>query len=103
MSASFSRRDTLDRKVVEPNRIAAERRNEFQMGVAILGSYAEKQRVWPCPDEHPNVSRRRPDRIKLQRCLARRDQLDIDRGQQLGVEQRAVLRAAGTIDPITGT
>jgi hypothetical protein len=37
---------------------------------------------------------------QLQRRLASRGQLDIDRCQQLGVEQSAVLRAARTINAI---
>jgi hypothetical protein len=47
-----------------------------------------------------NACRRRLDRIKLQRRLACRGPLDVDRGQQLGVEQRAVLRAPGAINAI---
>ena len=37
-----------------------------------------------------------------ERGLPAADQLDIDFGQQLGVEQRAVLRAPRIVDPVTG-
>jgi hypothetical protein len=43
------------------------------------------------------------DRLKLQRGLAVASQLDVDRGQQLGIEQSAVLRAARAINAIART
>jgi hypothetical protein len=47
-----------------------------------------------------NVRPLRGDLFKLQRGLARRGQLDVHRGQQLGVEQVAVLRAVRVINAI---
>jgi hypothetical protein len=41
------------------------------------------------------------NRFKPQRRLARCGQLDKDSGQQLGIEQCAVSRAAGAINAIT--
>jgi hypothetical protein len=64
------------------------------MRVAILGTHARRQRLGPRPNDCLHVWRPRRERLKMQRRLALADQLDIDRGQQLGVEQRAVLRAA---------
>jgi hypothetical protein len=82
------------RDIVEPNRLRAERVNERPMRVAVVGGHARQQKIRPHSNNCLDVRRLRPNRPKLQRRLARRGQLDVDRGEQLGVEQGAVLRAA---------
>jgi hypothetical protein len=52
----LSRCGTLDRKVVEPNRIAAERMHERPVRVAILGSHAGPTTRWPLSGSRPVVS-----------------------------------------------
>jgi hypothetical protein len=91
---------TPDRKVVEPNGFTTACAHEHPMRVAIIRSHPSWQ--WPGPRSNDwlNVRRRPRDWLKLQRRLARRGQLDIDRGQQLGVEQRAVLSLARAINAI---
>jgi hypothetical protein len=89
----------LDRKVVEPNRIAAEYLDKRPVRGALLGGHARRQRLRSRPDDGVEACRRRLDRLKLQRRSACRGQLDVNRGEQLGVEQCAVLRAVRAINP----
>jgi len=67
-------------RVVKPNRITAERLHERPMCVAIIRVHPRRQRSGPRPDDCVNVRRRQRERLKLQRRLACRGQLDIDRG-----------------------
>jgi hypothetical protein len=82
---------TSDRKVVKPNRLPAQRVGERAVRVAIIRGHA--RRAGPGSDECLNVRLRQRERLKLQRRLTRRGQLDIDRGQQLGIGQSAMFAA----------
>ena len=86
--------------MVEPNPFAAERLRERPVRIAIIRDHARRQWLGPHTDDCLNVRRRPRGRLKLQGRLARCGQLDIDRGQQLGVEQSAVLRAARPINAV---
>jgi hypothetical protein len=76
-------------EVVALNRRAAERVHKRAVRHAILSGRPPRQWLGPHSDDCLNVRRRPRDRLKLQRLLAHRGQLDIDLAQQPGIEQRA--------------
>src|SRR3984893_13846683 len=91
------------RQKLVPDRLVAERGDEGPMGLAIGVRDPRWQRHLALPPRH--FSRRanadlagfgRENKLRL----SRPDQVDINFGQKLGVEQRAMLGAAGIVDRI---
>src|SRR5262245_21969158 len=90
-------------QVFVPDGGLPERGNEARMRRALVGSEAGRQRLRPHADRkraghHCARPRLGVDPAELR--LARANQLDIDLGQDLGVQQRAVLDAAAVVDTV---
>jgi hypothetical protein len=75
-----SRRCAPDRKVVGPNRVAAERAHKLPVCVAIISSYRQRQRVGARSDVARMFDGAHVIGSSCRVRLARRGQLDIDRG-----------------------
>ena len=95
-SASPPSQPLIPTDIIAPNRLVAERGDEAPVRRALLCGHARRKRHRPFA--HDNGFADPPagqDRLRQdKRRLARADQLHIDFGEQLGVEQRAVLGAA---------
>ena len=81
----------------------AERRDEGAVGVTLLGGDTRRQWLRAGPDQerrNAGCGRAEIGRRKAEIGLPGADQLDIDLGQELGVEQSAVLDPLGIVDPV---
>src|SRR6185312_10681321 len=105
--SSPARRSTAlsrPREKVAPDRLVAQRGDEGPVSLAVgIGNPRDKRhRALP---PWRLARRADPDLARIGRQnelrLPRADEIDIDLGQQLGIQQRAVLGAAGIVDRIT--
>src|SRR5262245_59932813 len=90
------------RKVIAPARIHPQRRHECGMRLAFFGADAGKQRNRPHADR-ADLHMRGSDAsgfLEPELCLPGADQLDIDLGENLGIEQGAVLGAPRVVDAV---
>jgi hypothetical protein len=86
-----------------PYRLVAQRGNKGAMGFAIGIGEPQLKRLDPLPARHvagAGNTNSLAFRAQTELRLPRSDQVDIDLSQQFGVEQCAVLGAAGIVDRI---
>ena len=91
------------RQIIPPQSFLAQRRHEFAVRRAIGIAEARRKRHLAFAPHRDAVAARAAARAALGQAelrLARADQLQIDLGQDLGVEQRAVLGAARIVDAV---
>src|SRR5437764_7646567 len=103
-SSTGMHRVVLLARVVEPDRLRAERRHEGAVRIEIGDRDAPRER------DRTDANRRHgrgfvaliaPDGLEPERRLAGADQLDINLSEELGVEQRAMLGAARIVVAVT--
>ena len=102
-AAELTRVRRRPQQIIPPQRILAQRRDEFAVRRAFRIGEARRQRhgaLAPHCDAAARVAAARAALGEAELRLARADQLQIDLGQDLGVEQRAVLGAPRIVDAI---
>ena len=91
------------RPIVEPDGLQAEALDEYRVGLPLRLRQPRRQRLRPHADDdstYPRIRRRLACVEQDERRLPAADQLDINLGQDFGVEQRTVLAAARIIDAV---